>query len=157
MPRNKYSGGAILDLLIHDIDQALSFFGQPLTISALSDGDVDTMRGVLEYSSGLKVHIEGGWYPPEVPFSASFQITCSHAGLVFSEGKLRLTLAGNEQAIDLPGHEDYVEQITYFVECCENNSAPDLCPPTESAQAVEIATLLKASRRQNGKKLLCAV
>jgi predicted dehydrogenase len=73
----KSSGGAILDLLSHDIDQALKLFGPPATVSAVSLGAVDTMLAKLLYSSGLVVEIEGGWYPPERPFSAGFKSLAS--------------------------------------------------------------------------------
>ncbi len=153
----KYSGGAILDLLIHDIDQALKLFGQPSSVSAVTDGEIDTMKGTLYYAGGLKVKIEGGWYTPEVPFSMGFHISGNDAALFFEEGKLRYDLSGKTQLIDMPEHPGYLEQMTYFVECCRNNRVPDLCLPTESAQAVRVAALLKASRDQNGRELTCGV
>src|SRR5665213_3405084 len=149
------SGGAILDLLIHDIDQALSLFGQPSTVRAISDGEIDTMHGTLQYANGLKVQIEGGWYAPEVPFSSSFHIRGEGAALVFEEGKLRMNLSGEVQSIAIPERSEYLEQMAYFVECCKSNEAPELCLPSESAQAVRLATLLQASRDQNGRELPC--
>ncbi len=152
-----YSGGAIFDLLIHDIDQALKLFGQPSAVTAVSDGEIDTMRGTLHYDNGLQVQIEGGWYTPDLPFSAGFQITGKDSVLSFEGGKLELALSGRNQTVDIPEHDEYLDQIAYFVECCRSNIAPELCLPAESAQAVRLETLLKASRDQNGKELLCEV
>jgi predicted dehydrogenase len=149
------SGGAILDLLSHDIDQTLKLFGRPHTVSAVSDGEIDTMRGTLQYSNGLRVKVEGGWYTPELPFSAGFEIAGDDAVLSFEDGKLHLNLHGTEQPIDIPEHQEYLDQMKYFIECCTNNTAPDLCPPADSAEAVKLAILLKASRDQNGKELPC--
>ncbi len=157
LAKEEYSGGAILDLLIHDIDQALKFFGQPSTVSAVTDGEVDTMKGALHYTDGLTVQIEGGWYTREVPFSAGFHLAGKDAVLSFEKGSLRLNISGAEQSIDLPEHLEYVEQISYFVECCRNNVAPELCLPAESAQAVRLATLLRESRNKNGVELRCTV
>jgi predicted dehydrogenase len=157
LSKESSSGGAILDLLSHDIDQALKLFGQPNTVIAVRDGEIDTMLGTLRYSDGLEVHIEGGWYTPELPFSAGFEITGKGAALTFKEGKLQLNLGGMEQSIDIPTHQEYLDQMTYFIECCRNNAAPDLCLPSESAQAVRVATLLKASRDANGKELSCGI
>jgi predicted dehydrogenase len=151
------SGGAILDLLSHDIDQALKLFGRPNSVSAVRDGEIDTMLGTLHYSDGLEVRVEGGWYAPELPFSADFEIIGKDAALTFKDGKLQRNLDGMEQSIDIPKHQEYLDQMTYFIECCRNNAAPDLCPPFESAQAVKIATLLKASRDAEGKELLCEI
>jgi predicted dehydrogenase len=157
LSKEQSSGGAILDLLIHDIDQALEFFGTPKTVSAISLGEVDTMLGTLRYSNGLEVQIEGGWYAPELPFSAGFDIASNNAALSFHEGKLGLDLGGLNQAIDLPESPGYLEQMMYFVECCRKNAAPELCPPADSARAVEVAILLKSSRDQNGKELSCVL
>jgi predicted dehydrogenase len=153
LSKKEQSGGAILDLLIHDIDQALEWLGQPTAVRAVSDGDIDTMRGTLHYPGGLKVLIQGGWYAPELPFSASFQMEGDDAVLHFEEGKLRVSLSGEEQTVVLPEQEEYLEQMRYFVECCRDNTAPDRCLPADSAQAVRVANLLKASRDQDGKEL----
>jgi predicted dehydrogenase len=150
-----YSGGAILDLLCHDIDQALKIFGRPNTVSAVTRGPLDTMLGTLRYNDGLEVQIEGGWYTPELPFSAGFEIVGEDAVLLFEEGRLRLSRNGAEQSIDIAAHQEYLDQMTYFIECCRSNAFPELCPPSESAQAVRLANLLRASRDANGKELSC--
>jgi predicted dehydrogenase len=155
LSKEECSGGAILDLLIHDIDMALMLFGQPIAISAVSDGEIDTMHGVLRYDNGLKVQIQGGWYAPNVPFSASFQITGDDAALLFEDGKLWLNRSGEKQPVDIPEHREYLEQIRYFVECCRNHRVPERCLPTESAHAVRFANLLKASRARNGMEIPC--
>jgi predicted dehydrogenase len=157
LSREEHSGGAILDLLSHDIDQALKLFGQPVSVSAVSLGEIDTMRGTLHYASGLEVKIEGGWFAPQVPFSAGFQITGKDAALSFQEGKLNLNLSDGERSIEVPENNEYLDEMTYFIECCRKNVAPELCPPWESAQAVRIANLLKVSREQNGKEVSCAI
>jgi predicted dehydrogenase len=150
------SGGAILDLLIHDIDQALRIFGRPGSLSALSDGEIDTMRSTLRYDNGMQVHINGGWYNPEMQFSAGFEITARDATLGLDSGKLSLNEAGGEKIVAIPEQDEYLAQMSYFVDCCKNNKIPELCPPAESAEAVRLATLLRASRDENGKELSCA-
>ncbi|CAN5505804.1 hypothetical protein BH10ACI4_BH10ACI4_10550 [soil metagenome] len=149
------SGGAILDLLSHDIDQALSWFGQPESVSAISQGEIDTMRGTLRYADGFEVKIEGGWLAPEVEFSAGFEIVGKEATLSFEEGKLQMLLPSGAQPVELPENDEYLDEVSYFIECCEKNQAPERCLPVESAQAVRIANLLKASREQNGKDVSC--
>ena len=153
--REECSGGAILDLLIHDIDQALKLFGKPETVCARSDGEIDTMQGYLRYADGLEVQLAGGWYEAGRPFSAGFQIRGKDAELSLEAGKLRLMLSGEEQLIDLPAEEEYTEQMRYFTQCCQQRIAPELCPPAESAEAVRIANLLRASRNDDGRELPC--
>jgi len=149
------SGGAILDLLSHDIDQALQMFGVPESVSAVSHGEIDTMVGTLHYAGGLDVKIEGGWFAPEIPFSAGFQVTAKDAALSFEEGKLTLQLPGGDQVVEVPATDDYLDEVRYFVECCRGNVFPERCSPSESAEAVRVANLLKVSREQDGKEVLC--
>ena len=153
--REECSGGAILDLLIHDIDQALKLFGKPNTVRAASDGEIDTIKGTLRYFNGLELQLTGGWYEAGRSFSAGFQIRGMDAELALEAGKLRLNVSGEEQLVDLPAEEEYTEQMRYFAECCEKQTAPELCPPAESAEAVRIANLLRASRNDNARELPC--
>ncbi|MCU1324381.1 MAG: putative dehydrogenase [Acidobacteriaceae bacterium] len=157
LSKEEQSGGAILDLLSHDIDQALSWFGQPVSVRAVSQGEIDTMRGTLHYADGFEVKIEGGWFAPEVPFSAGFEIAGQESTLSFQEGKLQQLLPSGSQPVTLPENDEYLDEVAYFIECCEKNRAPELCPPSESAQAVRVANLLKASREQNGKDVPCKI
>lgn len=148
------SGGAILDLMSHDLDLALSLFGDPRSVQAKSLGPVDTMRGTLRYDDGLEVEVEGGWFTPDAPFSASFEIQTKNTLLTFHDNVLSCREDGKEtHRIDIPEHDPYFDEIAYFIDCCRRNTAPALCLPTESAQAVAISLLLKASRDADGKEL----
>lgn len=148
------SGGAILDLLCHDLDIALSIFGPPDRVSAVSQGPVDTVRAALHYPGELVVQVEGGWFSPETPFSASFMIAKENETFSFAEGVLRRrTSGGADEVIEIPEHDPYSDQIRYFVDCCQKNAAPELCLPQESAAAVRLANLVKTSRDSNGKEM----
>jgi len=149
------SGGAALDLLCHDIDIALKLFGPPTAVSAQSDGEIDTLSGVLRCGDGLDVRIEGGWCKPGMPFAAGFEIVADDAVLTLNAGKLRLTREGQDEPIELPENLEYVDQMAYFLECCRENAAPEQCLPAESANAVRVANLLRESRAQNGKEISC--
>lgn len=147
------SGGAILDLLSHDLDQALGFFGVPNAVRAESLGEVDTARCTLRYGTGLEVTVEGGWFTPEVEFSASFELHAAAGSLILRDGVLRETLTGAERVIELPEQDAYFDEVAYFVDCCRTGAQPDLCPATASADAVHVSNLLKASREANGREL----
>ena len=92
------AGGAILDLLSHDLDQALALFGTPHSVRAESLGEVDTARCTLQYADGFQAVVEGGWFAPEVEFSASFELRASDGSLLFRDGVLR----EGERVFDLP-------------------------------------------------------
>lgn len=135
------SGGAIVDLLIHDIDQALLLFGRPRWVLAQGAGPVDTIEALLEYSDSLTVRIQGGWYPAGTPF---------HMGFTISTGEKTL-------AMTPAGDDAYRAELEYFVHCVLTKSPPDRCPPDAAAEALRLALLLKQSRVQNGKRLACVL
>ena len=148
------SGGAILDLLIHDIDQALSLFGRPEQVSAKSLEGSDSMTATLTYADGLQVRIEGGWFGAETPFSMGFAAQARERELDFTAEGLRL----NATKVELPAAEDaYEAELAYFIECCQNNRQPDRCLPRDSAEGVELALLLKQSRSLEGTPLKCKI
>lgn len=151
--KKEVSGGAILDLLSHDLDQVLQWFGDPQTVSGVSIGEVDTMRAAMQYGSGLQVIVEGGWMHPEVTFSASYIIETKDAKVTLADGKLHLTRNGETHEVDQTERDAYRDEIAYFVQCCRKGEALTLCLPADSSKAVKLALLLDQSREENGRKL----
>ena len=145
------SGGALVDLLIHDLDQALLLLGVPARASAQAMGPVDTARIALEYDSGLNVHIEGGWFPPPLPFAMTFDVTAGGQQLRFDSDGLHR----NDRAVTVPKADAYTAELAYFAECCRENRAPVRCRPEDSARAVKLALLLKQSRNEDGRWVTC--
>ena len=147
------SGGAVLDLLVHDIDQAIFLFGVPEQVSARSLGEIDTIRATLQYPGNTEVHIEGGWFPAGTPFSMAFTARTPERELDFTAGGLRL----NAGAVEVSAADAYETQLAYFVECCEQNKQPERCLPQDSAKAVALALLLQHARSLEGKQLRCEI
>jgi predicted dehydrogenase len=153
LTQTERSGGAILDLLCHDLDIALSLFGQPNTIQAVSIGEVDTMRATLKYSSGLGVIVEGGWLAPETAFSAGFTIEIADEQLTLIDNKLTRTKQGAAVIIEIPEHDPYYDEIAYFIDCCRTGKPPMRCLPEDSARAVELSLQLTTSRDNSGREV----
>jgi predicted dehydrogenase len=148
------SGGAILDLLCHDLDEVLSLFGPPRSVSAISMGPVDTVQATLRYGDRLAVQIEGGWFSSETAFSASFVVETQDEVLSLEGDVLRLQKRGEAgKVIEVPRHDPYFDEIAYFIDCCRRNAAPELCLPEESAAAVRLSNLVRAARDLNGKEM----
>jgi predicted dehydrogenase len=152
--KKEVSGGAVLDLLSHDLDQVLQWFGDPQGVSAVTIGEVDTMRAAMRYSDGLQVVVEGGWMPPEVAFSASYTIETKDSKLVLKDGKLHLTRNGETHEVEQPEQDAYFDEIAYFVQCCRKAELPAMCLPADSAKAVKLALLLEQSKEENGRELV---
>ena len=72
--RPEESGGAPLDLLVHDFDQALWLFGAPESMTARTVGSANVIECSLRYRDGLEVAVAGGWYTDNVPFAMEFDL-----------------------------------------------------------------------------------
>lgn len=157
----KRSGGAIIDLLIHDIDFVLHTFGEPETVSAVGIEDLprglDIITASLGYPNGLNVVIQGGWYHPKAfPFSMEYNVVCEGATFEFRSNGADPTqylVDGTESPLELPEQDGYEAEVTYFLECAIAGKQPDFCPPEESAAGVRLAERLKEARPRNGERV----
>ncbi len=155
------SGGGVFDLLIHDIDMCLHLFGAPEAISATGYFDpagADSVTATLYYPNGLAVLVTGGWHPPSsLPFSMEFTVTFDGGTVDFSSSGRPLTLySANGGPISKPDSPDgYTAELQYFVDCCRDGKAPELCPPAESAAAVKLMLAVLDARNKNGEKIRC--
>jgi predicted dehydrogenase len=135
------SGGAVLDLLIHDIDFCISVWGMPEFASAKGsrEAGVDLVHAQLFYPECGPVVIEGGWHQPwDYPFSMEYAVT--------ADG---LTCEWSSASGDTS--DPFTAELQYFADCVSNGKAPDLCPPHHSAQAVALARFILESRTHDGK------
>lgn len=154
----KRSGGAIVDMLLHDIDQVLLLFGPPARVAAKPIGGPDTASATFLYEGGPEVRVQGGWFAPETPFSMSFHVRADKAELVFGPDGLRLNDSeGRSTKPALNTDDAYEAQLGYFVECCKTGKQPERCLPRDSMRAVELALLVKQSRSEGGEQLKCSV
>ena len=149
------SGGGVFDLLIHDVDMCLSLFGIPEMVSATGLGD--TIHAQLFYHDGFTAIVTGGWEAAgSYPFRMEYRVTCEDGTVEYSSlGRAPTLYTATEQPLSLTVTNGYVAEIEYFIACCESGKPPELCPPHESAQAVELMRELIAARRQDGEKIPC--
>lgn len=162
LPDEARSGGAIVDLLLHDVDQALDLFGMPQSVAAKSMGGPDTAMATLIYprgseSGGPEVRVQGGWFAAGTPLSMSFQARADRAELEMSrEGLMLSDITGQRKQVNAGATDAYEAELSYFVDCCRTGTQAERCPPEASACAVKVALLLKQSRAEGGRQLSCA-
>ena len=157
------SGGGIFDLLIHDVDMCLHLFGVPPEVCALGyenvPAGIDSIVAHLHYPDLGPVTITGGWHHiGSYPFSMEYTVVGDGGAVEYSSAgrPAKFYRADGEcEALAEPELDWYRAEIEYFLECCRTGSAPALCPPEESAQAVKLVLLLLESRKRNGEKLPC--
>ncbi|HEX7730417.1 MAG TPA: Gfo/Idh/MocA family oxidoreductase [Terracidiphilus sp.] len=143
MADTNQSGGAILDLLVHDFDQAIELFGYPATIQASRIESANTVRAHLQCGE-VEVRVEGGWFVDGRPFSMGFEVEFGRGRLVYRHNTLVLDAPGLPmESVQLADVDPYREQLRYFTQCCMQNIFPAECPPTASVAAVELALTVR--------------
>jgi len=159
------SGGGAFDLLIHDVDFCLHAFGKPKAASA--SGYCDLERGMdfldaqLFYEHGGMVGISGGWLEPAgCPSWAGYRVAMEGGVIEYGTAGCAPTLfaaGGAGRLLGLAGGDGYRSELQYFAICCRTGTAPELCPPNESADAVKLTRLLLEARARGGAKLVCRI
>ena len=130
------SGGALLDLHVHDADQVHCFFGMPKSVTAagaagvVSKGGVDHVFATYDYGNGTLVSAEGGWAPAKgTPFEMSFTIVCEKATLKLdASGYAIYPVKGKviKPKLDVKaGPTGWHQELSYFVSCVAKGVRPD--------------------------------
>jgi predicted dehydrogenase len=141
------SGGAVLDMHIHDVDTALWWFGQPDSVE--TDG---VMRGDLplsadaiwRYNDGPLVTLHGSWDPNGGPFRMAFRVVMEHASVLYDSATnafqlLQYTLE-DDHSRDLEVSKDlaYQNEIDDFVACLSEGRTTLRVTPESSRLAVTV-------------------
>lgn len=86
------SGGALLDLHLHDTDEVRYFFGRPKAVTSFgltghrSDTGIDHVFTNYDFGDGTLVMSQGAWDAAKaVPFEMSFLIVCERGTIRLSE------------------------------------------------------------------------
>ena len=140
------SGGAALDLHIHDADLVQWFFGRPKSVTsagvAADDGGIDQIITQYDVSEIPMVAAEGVWVPGAVPFTMSVRLVFEATTVSYDIAKtptLTVYPAGGEaECPPVPKEDGLTEELRYFVGCVANNTPPDRIPPCEAISAIAI-------------------
>lgn len=142
------SGGALLDLHIHDIDFVQFCFGAPKSVYAQGytgpSGAIDYVMAQYRCANDLTVSAEGAWtMTPGFGFTMEYTVNFERATLDFDmtrgENALRLIEQGNPPQILKPeGPDGYVGEIAHLVEAIEGNTQPTVLDAEDALNATRI-------------------
>ncbi len=146
----KMSGGALLDLHIHDIDYVQYLFGKPKAVyargflSKMSTGGVDHVVANYTYGGVKQVMAEGAWgLEPAFPFEMSFLIVCEGATLKLTTADspmLNIYLPkGKVESPQVPAGDGYSREIDYFLKCIQTGKPPEIVTVQDALNSVKIA------------------
>jgi len=159
---NSRSGGAALDLHIHDADYVQYVFGMPREVFS---------RGVKGQSEGIDhivtnyiyddkvVTAEGGWVMmPKFGFEMSFNIALEKATIVYNRAQspaFKICLLKGEVIIPtLEAGDGYSLEIAHFVKAVSGKSVPKILTPVQSCDSVKLIEAEKKSARSGKKEII---
>jgi predicted dehydrogenase len=159
------AGLGLAEVAIHDLDTAALLVGRPRAVAAqgVPDGaGWAHLQALLRCETGVVASVEAGWGTPAAePFAAGFRAVFE-GGLAEYDSRRRPTFRvvaggrveegdsprgeteGGPWAFDVAG---YIREVEYFARCVRDGSPPELCPPEDARQALELAlAVLEAAR-----------
>jgi predicted dehydrogenase len=154
----EHSGGAILDLHVHDIDYCQYLLGVPQRLYTQGGQSMDAQHGYdyvhtsLDYGRGPQVSVVAHWVGVPLPWSARYEARFERAFLSYHSGnKPALTVInqGGSEVPELSPHDAYYHEIRYFLDCVSAGLPLTRCPAEESRNAVALVQAEIASIERN--------
>ncbi len=142
------SGGALLDLHIHDVDFVQWLFGSPTGVFSRGytgpSGAIDHLSTQYLFPSDILVTAEGGWAMSDgYGFTMRYTINCESATIDFDLARapcLRVTGPGAAAGGPPPACEGagYVGELRYFLDCVAKGVRPSVVTPEDGLASVRI-------------------
>lgn len=142
------SGGALVDLHIHDADFVRWCFGEPDSVSTA--GTLDHLTTLYRYPDGpAHVVAEGGWdHTRDFAFQMRYIVIFEEATADFDLSRdpvLQLSRDGETTAVELPEGDGYVGEVSHLLERIASGERELRCTIQDAA---DLARLLEAERAQ---------
>jgi len=158
----KLSGGAILDLHVHDTDFVYSLFGKPASVFSRGyrggSGEIDHVQTQYLYGGPAGdipiISAEGSWAMDAAwPFSMRYTANFEHASADYVSSRtptLLLYAGGKTEDIAVSTEDGYAGELRYFVNCVNSGQKPDRVTASDAVAGLEI---IEAERKsvQTGK------
>ena len=158
------SGGAALDLHIHDTDIVCHYFGRPASVMSvglrggMSDTGIDHIITRYQFNDGRLVTAEGGWCAARnVPFEMSYRIICEKATV--DMGPAGYKIYWNDGRIETPEVDNktlptgWHKELTYWIDCIKNGIKPDKYQNPQSVCDSFAVAMAEAESVDTGKEV----
>ena len=171
--RSDLTGGAVIDMMIHDYDALNWVFGTPRAVTARGQrnprsGGYDQVQVLIDYPDGVSALVDGGMMMPEsYPFSSRFEVLCEDGAMEYhfraggrsvemGGGVNDLTLFPNEgEPLRLaPAQTDpYAAECAYFIDAVREGRAADRATPADALQALAVSLAARESLEWGGGRV----
>jgi predicted dehydrogenase len=158
------TGGAVIDMMIHDYDALNWVFGLPKSVTATGvrnrrSAGWDQVQVLIDYGDSSAL-VDGGMMMPEsYPFSSTLQVLCETAAFEyhFRAGGRSVEMAGGSNDLFLypnegeptrlavPQQDPYAAEVAYFVDCIRTGHSADRATPAEARRALQVALAARTS------------
>jgi predicted dehydrogenase len=155
----KLSGGALLDLHVHDTDFVQYCFGKPTAVFSRGyikyTGAVDHVVTQYEVPGRTIVHAEGSWAMARgFGFSASYTVNFERATVDFDMVRgpesLKVFEDGKTRVVTCEGPDGYVREVDHILSQIQSGARTAVIAPEEGLHAVQICEAEERSV-QSGK------
>lgn len=143
----KLSGGAILDLHLHDTDFVKFAFGKPGAVHSFgrvgTTGCIDQLVTHYIYEDdGPVVTAEGSWamtdpFPFRMDYTVNFERATAEY-VMLREEPLVIYQNGKATPHACEGADGYHNELAYMAQCIASGQAPSIITPADAAESVEI-------------------
>ena len=151
------SGGALLDLHIHDVDFIRHCFGHPLRVFSRGhskvSGGIDHVVSLFDVGGGAVVSAEGSWaMTPGFGFNMAYTVVFERATLDYDLSRgtdaLKLFVEGQPaEVLRPPGPDGYAGQLRHLVESIRAGTPPSVVTARDGAAAVAVCEAEEESIR----------
>ena len=157
LPKNAWyrdpaqSGGALLDLHLHDTDFIQYMLGVPEKVMTFgierTTGGIDDLMSNYIYENGPKVSSEGSWC--KITWDCNSVAVLEKATVDFCKDGVRVCEVDKEpEVIKVPAKPNpYFNEIAYFSECIVKNKDVEICTPESTHLSIVIAEAEEKSAR----------
>jgi predicted dehydrogenase len=142
------SGGALLDLHIHDTDFVQFCFGRPRGVFSIGttrfSGATDHVVTSYQVAGGIPITAEGSWFMAEgFGFKMEYTVNFEKATADYDSGRgaeaLKLYEDGQKPRVMACANEDgYVVELRHMIESIQKGTPPTIVTAADGLSAVEI-------------------
>jgi UDP-N-acetylglucosamine 3-dehydrogenase len=171
--RSDLTGGAVIDMMIHDYDALNWIFGAPRAVTArgmrnAQSGGFDQVQVLIDYADGASALVDGGMMMPEsYPFSSRLEVLCEKGAIeyAFRAGGRSVEMGGGVNELTLypnegdplrlnPAQVDpYSAECDYFLEAIRRGNTADRATPADALQALAVALAARESLERDGERV----
>lgn len=142
---HRRSGGAIIDLHVHDLDWVQMAFGKPKNISAIGvqgkTGGIDDITALLEYDD-TAITIRGSWMCAS-GFHMGYKAIFEDATVDYSSSSCPTIIvsrvgSANPEVVNVDAESAYLREMRYFIGCVNGDHDNLVCPAESTRESISL-------------------